>query len=247
MSGYSKEYEIFYFQIDRFGEASLVTILGFLEDCATAHSEAIGLGIEYLTSQGTCWILNRWHLKMERFPHLGEKIVVETYPLAFQRFYGKRDFLIKDTQGTLIGKASSLWIYLNIDKRRPTRIPAHFASQYGVSDLQDTDDSFEDFAELMESSSEISFHVRRSDIDTNGHVNNTRYAEWMLEGIPEDIMSDYRLQQFEIMYKKETKYGTDIISRCQKADNTEPEYLHRISDKGDGVELASGKTVWTHR
>ncbi|WP_172637621.1 MULTISPECIES: acyl-[acyl-carrier-protein] thioesterase [Desulfitobacterium] len=247
MSGYCKEYEIFYFQVDQFGEASAVTILSFLEDCATAHSEAIGMGIEYLTSQRTCWVLNRWRLQMERYPRLGEKVSVETFPTSFLRFYGQRVFTIRDGQGHIIGSAGSLWIYLNIDKRRPTRIPLHFASQYGVSEGYEDHESFQDLPAITDIHSEISFHVRRSDIDTNGHVNNTRYVEWMLEGIAEDTIKDYRLHQLEVIYKKETQYGTDIISRCQRTESAEPEYLHLILDKSGSSELACGKTVWTKR
>lgn len=247
MPGFIKEYEIFYFQIDQQGDASPITILGFLEDCATSHSEAVGIGIDYLISQRTCWVLNRWKLQMNRYPHLGEKITVETYPSNFERFYGRREFNIRDSQGSLLGQASSLWIYLNIDKRRPTRIPSNVASQYGLSEMLEENEPFRDLVEITDVHSEISFHVRRSDIDTNGHVNNTRYAEWMLEGIAEDIMGEYRLYQLEVIYKKETKYGVDVLSQCQKTESVEPKYLHRIVDRSSGTELACGSTVWVKR
>jgi len=255
MSAFSKEYEIYYFQINQQGEASPVTILDFLEDVAIAHSKAVGMGIDYLTSLRTCWVLNRWELEMESYPSLGEKIKVDTYAIDFQRFYGKRNFIIWDSQGKIIGKARSLWIYLNIDKRRPVRIPDHFASQYGVAELLEENkelldqtflgkDSFEDLPELTVTDSELLFHVRRSDIDTNGHVNNTRYVEWMLEGIGEDILKEYKLRKLEVVYKKETKYGTDIISQTQSIKGLEPEYLHRIQDQ-QGQDLAIGRTIWS--
>ncbi|SHN85376.1 acyl-[acyl-carrier-protein] thioesterase [Desulfitobacterium chlororespirans] len=247
MSGYSKEYEIFYFQVDQFGEASVITILDFLEDCAIAHSEAVGLGIESLLEQRTCWVLNRWRLEMERYPRLGEKVTIETLNIGFERFYGERVFTIRDSQGNIIGKAGSLWIYLNIDKRRPTRIPLQFADQYGVPESYEGKEPFEDLPEITDIHTEIRFHVRRSDIDTNGHVNNTRYVEWMLEGISEESLKDYRLRRLEVIYKKETPYGTDILSQGQGAKDAGLEYLHRVLDQSGERELACGRTVWTKR
>lgn len=41
------------------------------------------------------------------------------------------------------------------------------------------------------------FIVRRSDIDTNAHVNNTKYIEWVLETIPEEVYRTYRMVALE--------------------------------------------------
>lgn len=121
MLGFQKDYEIYYFQIDQNREVTPVSILHFLEDIATSHSEAVGLGIDHLLSQRTGWVLNRWHLRMDRYPKLGEEISIETWPSKFERFYATREFGIEDSQGNPLGQASSLWIYLSLDKKRPIR------------------------------------------------------------------------------------------------------------------------------
>ena len=37
--------------------------------------------------------------------------------------------------------------------------------------------------------SEKSLVVRRSETDTNGHTNNTRYVEWAVDDVPDDVYS----------------------------------------------------------
>lgn len=108
------------------------------------------------------------------------------------------------------------------------------------------EEPFIDLPVMTDAQFEMDFHVRRSDIDTNGHVNNARYVEWMIEGIPEDLTQDYQLSELEVIYKKETMYGTDILSACQNMNVEPPEYLHRILDEKEH-ELALGRTAWKRR
>jgi medium-chain acyl-[acyl-carrier-protein] hydrolase len=247
MSGYQKEYEVHYYQIDRNQEATPVSILHFLEDIAISHSEAVGLGVSHLLVQRIGWVLNRWLLKMDKYPKLGDKVVIKTWPSKFERFYGTREFCIQDAQGNLCGKASSLWIYLNLDKKRPMRIPAHFGEIYGLTEQTVIDEPFKEIPDWVHAQSEIKFHVRKSDIDTNGHVNNARYLEWMLEGIHKDLSLEYQLSELEIIYKKETQYGSDILSECQSFNSEPLEYSHRILDDQRNHELAVGRTTWRKR
>lgn len=247
MSGFQKEYEVLYFQTGQNKEATPVSILHFLEDIAISHSESVGLGIDRLLEERMGWVLNRWYVTMERYPKLGEKILLETWPSKFERFYANREFSIRDTQGNGLGKASSLWIFLNLDKKRPQRIPSHFEEVYGVTAKTAIADPFNELPTMTAVDGSTRFHVRRSDIDTNRHVNNTRYVEWMIEGIPEDLAREYQLTELEVIYKKETRYGMDIFSECQNVRREQPEYLHRILDENRETELALGRTVWKKR
>lgn len=246
MPGFQKEYDIHYFLLNQYNEANPVAIINLLGDIAISHSEAVGLGIEQLLEVRTCWILNRWLLKMDRYPKLGEKLLIETWPSQFKHFYATREFCIKDTKGNMLGSASSLWIYLNVDKRRPTRIPQYFNQAYGLDSNRVMNNYFQDLASITDVQAKMSFHVRHSDIDTNGHVNNACYIDWMLEGISEDLTRDYHLSELEVIYKKETMYGADIFSECQIVNSQTPEYLHRITDESSH-ELALGRTVWKKR
>lgn len=247
MPGFQKEYEIYYFQINQKQEATPVSILQYLEDAAIAHSEAVGLGIEQLLAQRTGWILNHWLLKMEQYPRQGEKIRIETWASDFERFYGRRKFRISDSQGRYLGQADSLWVFLNLDRRRPIRIPEHFVTAYSLI-RSEKEEGFQELPNLTDVQAEMKFRVRQSDIDTNGHVNNTRYVDWMLEGIHEDFLQNHKITELEVIYKKETRYGVAIASETQRHDTSqEPQFLHRILDETGGQELALGRTRWQAR
>lgn len=213
MPGFQKDYEIYYFQIDPYKEITPLSILHYFEDIAIAHSESVGLGMDNLLAQNKGWVLNRWLLRMDKYPKLGEKISIETWPSKFERFYGTREFSIKDSEGNRLGQASSQWIYLNLDKKRPMRIPEHFGKLYGLTEMRALEHPFLDIPKMTNIHSETNFHVRRSDI----------------------------------VYKKETRYGTNVVSECQRSNTTRPEYLHRVLDETKEHELALGRTVWIAR
>jgi medium-chain acyl-[acyl-carrier-protein] hydrolase len=242
---FSKEFEIHYYEINQHREATPVTILNYLEDTAIAHSEQIGYGIERLLTDNRAWVLNRWQVEIDRYPTLGEKISIETWPSKFERFYATREYLIRNAREEIIARAVSLWIFINIEKRRPVRIPPELIAGYGLSNKFAIAEPFEELPVLDDPGFSKEFYVRRSDIDTNNHVNNTKYLDWVLESIPQGIYEECKLTSFEIVYKKESGYGLMIKSHSQNCSESglNSTYLHSIAGP-EGVELATAKTNW---
>lgn len=243
---YSKEFEIHFYEINRYKEATPIAILNYLEETAGCHSEDVGCGLDQLKESGVAWILNRWNLVMDRYPVWNDRIVVETWSSGLDRFYANREFLLKDQTGRIIGKASSLWIYLNMEKKRPVRIPAEFGDIYGVNSKKVMDTPFEDFSLAGTLEYEKEFFVRKCDIDTNNHVNNARYLEWLLEAVPEEVYDSHRLHQLEIIYKKEATYGATIKSNrsTMKNEMDKKIYTHSISSAKDEFDHALARTTW---
>lgn len=243
---FSKEFEVHYYEIDSRQMATPIAILNYLEETAVAHSESVGLGIVKLKSEGVGWVLNRWQLRMERYPLWGQKVRVKTWPSSFERFYATREFLLTDEQGGALGRASSLWVYLNIIKKRPMRIPTQYSTPYGLDRIQAVAEPYQE-VELENPDDCLEFRIRKSDIDTNNHVNNAKYVEWALEAIPPALSENGILASLDIAYKKEASYGSGVRSACKlsREEHVMKEYAHQIVDIENGIELARAKTTWT--
>ena len=243
------EFEVHYHEVNPLEEATPLTMLHYLEDAAIAHSESVGYGVGRLKTEQRAWILNRWHLHIERYPVYGEKVIIETWPSKYERFYATREFLIINDKQEIIGRATSLWIFINTATKRPLRIGPEFRDAFGLDPLRAIEDPFEQLHVVKEgeggSEKEQGFFVRRSDIDTNGHVNNANYLQWMIEAVPENVYHHNHLASLEIIYKRETTYGSNIRSKCHVEDSTliKPVCRHIILDDV-GQELALGRTVW---
>lgn len=243
---YSKEFEIYYCDTSHNYEATPIAILKYLQEAAISHSSAVGYGVDELKRKGVAWILNRWNLKMKKYPLLGDKVIIETWPSRFERFYAQREFVIKNGD-EFLGDATSLWIFFDINRKRPTRILHEIIEKFNTESSCAFDETFKKLTSVESIEGKKEFFVRKSDIDSNNHVNNVIFAEWMLEVLPLEISERYFLSSFEIAYKKEVNYGYTISSVYQKIKNGGNfEYLHGILDK-DNAELAVGKTCWTRR
>ena len=57
-----------YSECDGDGRLTLVSMIDYLQDCSTFHSEELGLGFRELKQKGYGWILAAWRIEIDRLP-----------------------------------------------------------------------------------------------------------------------------------------------------------------------------------
>jgi medium-chain acyl-[acyl-carrier-protein] hydrolase len=241
---FEQEYLIHYYEVDYKKRVLVTSLMNFLNDVAMRQSEQLGVGVDYLRQKNGIWVIYKWDIKIYKYPMFNEKITVKTAPHSFRKFYAYRKFEMLDKNKEKLVSANSVWLFVNTKKKRPIKIPKYMYEAYRVS--QDFDEPLE-IGEIGQPSSfdmQKPFNVRYSDIDTNGHVNNVKYAAWSLETVPLDIIQNYAMTNLKIAYLKETTYGktikalTQILSKGEKVTS-----LHKIVDE-DNQELCLLESVW---
>ena len=245
MGKHNISYKIPYYEADKYRRATPLTMLAYLGEAAVSHNDDLGFNIDKLRSLNHGWMLNRWKVKMDRYPEVGEKIRIETWISNLEKFYATREFMIYDDKDNEIGRATTLWIFLNMTKKRPIRITKELYEATEIIDIRAFDEFYE-FEKDLKLEDYIDFHIRRSDIDYNNHVNNSKYLAWMIETVPEGIYKDHILSELEILYRRETTYGNTILAGskeepiCEESIN----FLHCIIDKETSENNAMGLTKW---
>ena len=243
MSKFKKSFEISYYETDKNKKLRPVSLLNLLGETSGEHSNSV-VKIRELEDLNYAWMLNRWKVRIDKYPKAKEKIIIETWTSSIDRFYANREFLVYDEKEKVIGKASTLWIFVDINKKRPIRIPKELQIAYKVVDEKAFDD-FYDFREKINIDDYLDFHVRRSDIDYNNHVNNKIYLDWMIEAVPEATYNSHLLKEFEITYKKEIKYGNTIKSGLSEINiNNKKVFYHSVVNKDSEENHAMGITIW---
>ena len=239
-----RKYNIHYYEVDINKKALITSIMNYLGDIAMYQSETLGVGIDYLKENKMAWVLYKWDITMESYPILNETISVQTYAHSFKRFYADRIYDIFDSKGNKIGHADSVWILINTVRRRPIRVTKDMYEVYGIDDSTNTLTDIENILSINKVNSEKSFKVRYSDIDTNMHVNNVKYAAWALETIPKDVILVCELKNIKVTYIKETKYGEIIKVGTQVIKEVDKTICrHRIVNE-EGVELTLLESIW---
>lgn len=193
---------------------SLNGILNYFQDCCTFHSESAGVGMDFLAEKGQAWVLSSWQIVVKRYPLLYEKIRISTWPYAFRRFLGSRNFTMEDEKGELIAYANSLWTFLDIASGKPVNVDEKQIEAYTLEEKLDMDYSSRKIL-IPEGMKEYpAFRVRPHHLDTNHHVNNGQYVLMAQEYLP----GDFKVGQMRAEYKKQAVLD-DVIRPKVKEEN----------------------------
>lgn len=212
---YSIKERVRYSEVDQTKHLTLTGIINYFQDCSTFQSEDIGLGMEVLEAQKRGWLLSSWQVVVERYPRFCEEIEVCTWPTGFNGLYGTRNFVMKDANGERIAYANSIWVFMDMEKGRPAKPEEKDISGYVTEPELEMDYAPRKIALPKECESPERFSVKKSQIDTNHHVNNSQYIQMALEVLPQEMT----VRQVRVEYKKSAVYG-DIIFPKLSIDKT---------------------------
>ncbi len=207
----SETYKIASFMLNLQGRAGPFSIVNLIQDIGWLH--AIRLGIRQPKNLG--WVFTRQVLTLQRYPVWHEELTIRTW----LRAPGKDPFLYRDYELFIgeqkIGQCTSTFAVMDLQLRKLApqdwsqypdvwRHEACLTAKPGKIELP------VDVKDL------IVLQVRNSDIDSNNHVNNTRYAQWILDAVPIQLLrSPIQVSKYEINFLAEAKLGDAI--RIQKS------------------------------
>ena len=112
---YSFTSRIRFSEVDTHLNLTLGSVVDYFQDCSTFHSEAVGMNIARLSAMKRAWILSSWQIVPVRFPKLGEKVTISTWPYDFHGFFGYRNFTMTGEDGECLVYANSIWIYMDTE------------------------------------------------------------------------------------------------------------------------------------
>lgn len=225
---YTFDSRIRYSECDSKGKLSLEKLIDYFQDASTFHSEDLGLGIEHLCKEKQVWVLSAWQIEVDRYPAMGEQVVVGTFPYDFKGCFGYRNFCLQDKQGVFLAKANSLWTLLDLENQRPMKPTPIMIERYKLEEKLDMDYAARkiDVPEGGENMEPITVH--RNHLDTNRHVNNGQYVRMAMEYLPEE----FEICRLRAEYKKQALLGDVIYPRVVVAEDL---CLVSLCDANGGV------------
>lgn len=236
----SLDYLIKSYECDRNGTLRILTLMNILQDAADTHASNLGVGIEHCLANGLAWVGSHYHIKINRMPKWHEKINVKSWPSGRTKLIAIRDFLITDENNQEIITASSQWVLINYEKKRPVCLEDNLPP-YKVLEERSLASEFPKLVELQRSDFKKEFVVRYDDIDVNDHVNNAVYPLWATESVATNFRFSHIPAELEIAFKKEGLYGERIEVSTQIDDITT---IHSVKALGEERELARLKILW---
>ena len=221
------------------GCASILSICNYLQEAAGNHAFALGVAIDQLSARNLSWVLSRLRVRMDVYPRWRDEIRITTWPCDVKRLFAHRDFEIHSADGRRLGAATSAWLLLNIQKRRPARM-LDVVREFAVMDRPRAlgGELGERLSAPPRADAERSFRVRGSDLDVNQHVNNVNYVEWAVESVPPGAGT---LADLRVEFLAESVGGDEVVSRCAGSGQV---YQHELVRSSDRKRLALVRTEW---
>jgi len=193
-----------YWDVDQDEVLLLPGVFKFLQEAAIKHADLFDAGTRAMVSRGESWVLNRMAAAIHRYPRYGEPVRVVTWSSGIRAFKGYRDFRVFCGE-ELVVSASSLWLYVNLRTKSLVRVPEEiavtFPSRPGAVFRPDLD-KLKLVPPDAGSAKTHPVSVRYSDVDGNGHVNNTAYFDYLQTALVKGGFPP-RPQNVEIQFLKE--------------------------------------------
>lgn len=246
-NSFDKQFELRYFEMNELGIASPTTMLTLLEETAAEHCYSINHSLYQLADQNVGWVLISGVLQMERYPRYKEKITIRTWLSNYTIIKGHRENLIYDEQGVIIGRARGLWIFFDINRRRPVQIFKDIIEKWSFCNVESIDHDISKKIKSVDSPEyELKFRIHKYDTDMIKHVNNIRYLQWAIESIPDNIIDEYYLHSLDGRFISEAHYGQTVISltKNDSSDSNDESFIHSIRIEGTNEVCATAKSIW---
>jgi acyl-CoA thioester hydrolase len=119
-------------QIDLLGHTNNVHYLGWLQDCAWAHSDARGVDGDLMSSLGIAMAVRETRMTYLGATFAGDRLWIGDWVTACDgRLRARRSFqIIRDADRATVMRAVIDYVCITIDRGRPTRMPTAFARAY---------------------------------------------------------------------------------------------------------------------
>ncbi len=202
--------------------------------------QSIELGVSdkaILEDYNLVWIITDYDIEVVRLPRFAEEITIETEALSYNRLFCYRRFTIYDEVGQELIHMMATFVLMDRDSRKvhavEPEIVAPYQSEFDKKLLRGPK------YQSLENPISKDYHVRFYDLDMNGHVNNSRYLDWIFEVMGADFLTRYIPKKINLKYVKEVRPGGVITSAVER---TGLESKHEITS--DGITNAQAIITW---
>ncbi|MDX9757711.1 MAG: thioesterase [Bacteroidota bacterium] len=220
-----------YHDCDTRQRLTVLAMMRYFEDIALLQSESYDVGLRYYESQRVAWLLNKWDIRIHDTPVFMDDVHVHTQPTAMRRFLANRRYRIVGDDGAARVDADSQWVFVDMARRRPTRIREEIFRTYGIIQESETLPAPAGIEVPLRVDVTREFHIRKSDIDVNRHVNNIRYVDWAFDALPDTVALEGSLTRLRVHYRKEVHDGEEVRVRGE------------LREEGDRVVAVHGVYV----
>ncbi|MGY3766502.1 acyl-[acyl-carrier-protein] thioesterase [Vagococcus vulneris] len=238
---FSEMHNIPYYECDVTKQLAVPSIMKIAISVSEHQSDSVGVTDDFIHSFGLGWIITQHDIYINRLPKEGDKIKVTTLAESYNKYFCYRRFWLHDEEGNELVSVLTTFCLMDLEQRKiasvQEEIMAPFHSEH-IKKIKRNDA----ILPINAPTDEREYRVRYLDIDTNRHVNNSVYLEWLLDTVGYERLTSHSIQRILINFNKEVRYGDVVQSRYEL--NTETPDISRHVIMNDDIVCAEANVYW---
>ncbi|GMI93838.1 fatty acyl-ACP thioesterases B [Hibiscus trionum] len=252
--------------IDSDRKLSIVALSNYLQDTLVNHGESIGvLSVGFSTPEMSrrdlVWVDYKKDIAIHCYPSRHDVIQVHTWMYESGKNGLGVDWIFSDLNtGNPLILASSLCTMMNIKTRKLSKFIEEARKELKPYLMPDNSPLVENTRKLQAINidtpdfTSLDLSPGWNDLDVNQHVNNVKYIEWILEGVPSSIRKSHRLSRIDMEFRKECDSDATLKCLSKFVGNYKSVYPNGTNEGlievehslrlDSGQEVARGRTLW---
>jgi acyl-CoA thioesterase FadM len=172
------------YEVGDTGATGLGTLLRYLELVATDHSASLGFDNRWYERNGTAWFVRAMDIWLGAQPEMNADLWLATWVADFRRVQARREYAITRAEGgALVARASARWGYVERGTGHPRRLEDELSAAFALHPERALPSRALHLPAPPAARATMTLTARTYEADTQGHINNAVYADWLVEGV----------------------------------------------------------------
>ncbi len=205
---YTKNFELTDLHVDCHRRLKNSVLLYLVQEVSTDHAELLGSDWETLSSKNLFWAIIRQKVQITRLPEAGETIRLETWPLPATRVAYPRATIAYDEKGRELFRTMALWVLMDMENRSMVLPGKSGVDVPGIVRGLELDAPGSLMPKPLANHTTHTVHYGL--LDRNGHMNNTRYLDWVDDLLSARFHKDHPVRELTVCYLAEAREGQQV-------------------------------------
>lgn len=233
---YTEDLQFTYSDLDASDNILPSSLLQAFQNISADHADIMHIGYKDLISQNLIWVVDKIHYTILDL-NIGLKhLKITTWPEKPKALECPRNIIITDENNKVLIKGIARWCIINLNSRRLTRTSQIKMPEGEYISKVNYETPYELFKPLNKE--ELVFSSKRkifySNLDHNKHLNNTNYANYVLDSLP---INNPCIVDMQITFLKEL-YLNDEVSTYYKKINEKEYFVYGYKNEVENTFIA---------
>lgn len=246
---FQMKHKVTYFECDETGHLRLSMAFTLAVLVSEQHDEAVQKNSSTALNDDLSWVVTNYQAEFApEQPQNDETILLETEYTSANRFFAQRRYWIKGLDGQIYATIDALFVMISLTRRKMVPISTDSLRAYQLKPVTRMP-KFKQPDKLPADQPQhaVNYQVRYFDLDSNRHVNNARYFDWLLDPLGADFLLTHQVLSVAIRYRREVRYPNTITSKWVAGESAgnQIKTVHQIS-VGQTVNV-NASVIWQQK